>query len=96
VQGAAAVSYDLYTADEVFLTSTAAGLMPVTRIDGRVVGSGEPGPVYSRLRELFDRHVEEGWEDPGRLTSAAIGGEHFRGLLLRWRVLKFRFTQFVI
>jgi branched-chain amino acid aminotransferase len=53
--------YDLYTADEVFLTSTAGGLMPVTRIDGRVVGSGEPGPVYSRLRELFDRHVEEGW-----------------------------------
>lgn len=53
-------SYDLYTADEVFLTSTAAGLVPVTRVDGRLIGSGKPGPIIQRLRNAYDEMLRSG------------------------------------
>lgn len=43
--------YDLFAADEVFLTgSGAAGLVPVRSLDGRNIGEGKPGAVYSSLR----------------------------------------------
>lgn len=42
-----------YTADEVFVTGTMGGLVPVTAIDGRPVGSGAPGPVTARLAGLY-------------------------------------------
>ncbi len=45
--------YDLYTADEVFITGTGAEIMPVTKIDGRVIGSGGIGGVTSLLRKEF-------------------------------------------
>ena len=41
--------YDLFNADECFLTGTAAELMPVVKIDGRTIGSGKPGPVTRNL-----------------------------------------------
>src|SRR5439155_2815289 len=41
--------YDLYVADECFLTGTGAEIIPVTKIDGRVIGTGRPGPVTKRL-----------------------------------------------
>lgn len=41
--------YDLFNADECFLTGTGAELVPVVRIDARVIGSGKPGPVTERL-----------------------------------------------
>jgi len=44
---------DFYTADEVFVTGTMGGLVPVTAIDGRVIGGGKPGPVTARLMESF-------------------------------------------
>ena len=40
-------------ADEVFVTSTAGGVIPVTRVDGVPVGGGAPGPVTLRLREAY-------------------------------------------
>ncbi|NCX99145.1 MAG: hypothetical protein EBX35_11385 [Planctomycetia bacterium] len=40
---------DLATADEILLTSTPSCILPVTRFDGRIVGSGGPGPVFRRL-----------------------------------------------
>jgi branched-chain amino acid aminotransferase len=40
-------------ADEVFLTSTAGGVIPVTTVDGEPVGDGAPGPVTLRLREAY-------------------------------------------
>jgi branched-chain amino acid aminotransferase len=43
----------LYTADEVFLTGTAAEVTPVREIDGRVIGAGEPGPVTRKAQDLF-------------------------------------------
>lgn len=52
--------HDLYIADECFLTGTGAEVVPVTRIDGRPIGSGEPGAITQRLKEAFHRHVREG------------------------------------
>ena len=40
-------------ADEVFVTSTAGGIMPVTKVDGAPVGDGTPGPVTLRLRDEY-------------------------------------------
>jgi branched-chain amino acid aminotransferase len=48
---------ELYTADEVFLTGTAAGIKPVREIDGRTVGNGKIGPVTKRLRTKFEAVV---------------------------------------
>src|SRR5438874_5100564 len=41
--------YDLFNADECFLTGTGAEVVPVVKIDGRVIGNGKPGPITSRL-----------------------------------------------
>src|SRR5438309_2366811 len=41
--------YDLFNADECFLTGTGAELVPVVKIDGRTIGSGKPGPVTQKL-----------------------------------------------
>jgi branched-chain amino acid aminotransferase len=48
------VRSDLYTADECFLTGTAAGIVPVVSVDSRRVGSGKPGPVTNKLRSILD------------------------------------------
>ena len=45
--------HDLYTADECFLTGTAAELIPVIKVDGRVIGDGVPGPAFKQLLEAF-------------------------------------------
>ncbi len=49
--------YELYTADEVFLTGTAAEIVPVVKIDGREVGDGKPGPITRKLMEEFKKIV---------------------------------------
>src|SRR6185295_6921233 len=46
-------AYDLYAADEIFLTSTAGGIMPLVEIDGRAIGDGRPGPVFQRMHDLY-------------------------------------------
>jgi branched-chain amino acid aminotransferase len=51
--------YDLYTADECFITGTGAEIMPVTKIDGRVIGSGAIGNATQKLRGEFWRIVAE-------------------------------------
>jgi branched-chain amino acid aminotransferase len=43
----------LYTADEVFVTGTMGGLVPVLAVDGRTIGDGRPGPVTAKLTLLF-------------------------------------------
>jgi branched-chain amino acid aminotransferase len=45
--------YDLFNADECFLTGTGAELIPVTRIDGRVIGTGKPGAITKRLVKQY-------------------------------------------
>jgi branched-chain amino acid aminotransferase len=56
---ASLTQYDLYTAQECFLTGTGAELMPVTKIDGRTIGDGTPGPVTRRILELFREEVRK-------------------------------------
>lgn len=51
--------HDVYVADECFLTGTAAEVVPVTKIDGRPLGTGQPGSITQRLSEAFHRHVRE-------------------------------------
>jgi branched-chain amino acid aminotransferase len=50
---------DLQGADEVVLTSTGMEVMPVTRVDGRPIGGGRPGPIASALRRLYHLRVRE-------------------------------------
>ena len=52
--------HDLFNADEVFLTGTAAEIVPVVKIDGRVIGKGSPGPVTKRLQQAFHRVTKTG------------------------------------
>ena len=62
---------DLYAADEVFLTSTAGGIMPVRGIDGRPVGDGQPGPVTARLKDMYWRlHDDPAYTTPVRYELA--------------------------
>jgi branched-chain amino acid aminotransferase len=53
VKEATLIRHDVFTADEVFLTGTAAELIPVVKCDGRPIGAGKPGPVFRQLREAF-------------------------------------------
>ena len=49
-------------ADEVFITSTAGGIIPVTRIDGHQVSNGDPGPLTRRLITLYwEKHNDPAW-----------------------------------
>jgi branched-chain amino acid aminotransferase len=53
--------YDLWNADECFLTGTAAEVIPVVKLDGREIGDGKPGPVTGRaLTEYRKRVLTEG------------------------------------
>ncbi|CAN5373818.1 branched-chain-amino-acid transaminase [soil metagenome] len=49
--------HDLYVADEIFVTGTGAEVMPVTKVDGRVIGTGEPGTLTRKLIDLFKQYV---------------------------------------
>jgi branched-chain amino acid aminotransferase len=55
----------LRNADEVFITSTAGGIMPVTRIDGTPLADGRPGPITRQLTELYwAKHDDPAWTTP--------------------------------
>jgi branched-chain amino acid aminotransferase len=43
----------VYTADEVFLTGSAAEVIPVVKIDSRKIGDGKPGPITRELTKRF-------------------------------------------
>lgn len=47
----------LKQADELFLTSTTAEIMPIIAVDGQPVGEGSVGPVVLKLQELFEQHI---------------------------------------
>jgi len=51
--------YDLWTADECFLTGTAAEVIPCVEVDHRQVGSGEPGPITKSFISKFRENVRE-------------------------------------
>jgi len=52
--------HDIFIADECFLTGSAAEVIPVTKLDDRVIGTGKPGPVTLRLRDAFKTLVHGG------------------------------------
>jgi len=52
--------YDVYTADEVFLTGTAAEVIPAVKIDDRVIGDGRPGVMTRQLIAAFREHTAVG------------------------------------
>jgi len=49
--------YDIWCADECFLTGTGAEIIPVSRLDGREIGSGRPGPITQKVMTAFRRRV---------------------------------------
>ena len=51
---------DLYTADEVFLCSTAGGIIPIIEVDGRAISSGIPGPITQKVSKLYCEMLEKG------------------------------------
>jgi branched-chain amino acid aminotransferase len=52
------LTYDLYTADECWLTGTAADLIPVVEIDSRHIGDGKPGRIFQLLRSKWLDYVK--------------------------------------
>jgi branched-chain amino acid aminotransferase len=69
---------ELYLADEVFLSGTAAELVPVREIDDHSIGSGEPGPATREIQRVFDdalhgrdpRYLD--WLDVVQVPSRAV------------------------
>ncbi len=65
---------DLYGADEVFMTGTVCEIVPVTRVDGRSIGTGGPGrttlTILERYLEMANREVVPAFEP--RLSAAAV------------------------
>ncbi len=47
--------HDIFTADECFLTGSAAEVIPVVKLDGREIGNGKPGPITQLLRDRFQK-----------------------------------------
>ncbi|WP_162606293.1 aminotransferase class IV [Jiangella asiatica] len=51
--------FDFYAADEVFVTGTVCELVPVVEIDGRRIGTGEPGPIWRQLLDAYRARVSQ-------------------------------------
>ena len=58
-QEASLTRHDVYIADEMFLTGTAAEVISVTKVDDRIIGTGKQGPITRQLRERFQKLVRE-------------------------------------
>jgi len=72
VREAVFTRHDVWTADECFLTGTAAEVIPVVECDGRVIGEGTPGPVTLALMQAYRELVRrEGTPIHERATGAA-------------------------
>jgi branched-chain amino acid aminotransferase len=48
---------EVYTSEEAFLTGTLGGITPVTRVDGKTIGNGQPGPVTRILSDLYQAYI---------------------------------------
>lgn len=67
---------ELKAADEIFITSTAGGIMPVTRVDGEVVGNADVGPITRRLTEIYwQKHTDPAWSSPISYSHAVQESE---------------------
>jgi len=52
--------FDLYVCDEFFLTGTAAEVIGIVEVDGRMIGDGKPGPITNLLRKKFFKYTRKG------------------------------------
>jgi branched-chain amino acid aminotransferase len=52
-------THDVYIADEVFLTGSAAEVIPVVKVDSRTIGTGKPGPMTLELSKRFHKLTRE-------------------------------------
>jgi branched-chain amino acid aminotransferase len=59
VEQARLTADDLRRATEVLVTSTTGGIMPVTKVDGKPVGDGQPGPLTAKLQDQYWRRHED-------------------------------------
>jgi branched-chain amino acid aminotransferase len=59
VQEMALTRHDVLSADECFLTGTAAEVAPIVECDGRPIGNGKPGPITRQLRERYQQFVRQ-------------------------------------
>jgi branched-chain amino acid aminotransferase len=57
VQETSLTRHDIYAADECFLTGTAAEVIPIVKVDTRLIANGKPGPITRQLRERFHQLV---------------------------------------
>ena len=53
------MTFDIYNADEMWLTGTGADLIPVIEVDGRSIGDGKPGKVFKHLRSKWPAYIAE-------------------------------------
>lgn len=49
----------LRNADEIWISSSTKEVVPVTLLDGEIVGSGKPGPVWQQMDSLFQQYKQE-------------------------------------
>jgi D-alanine transaminase len=49
---------ELFQADEVWMAAATRDVLPITRVDGRIIGSGRPGPAWKRMADAFTRYRE--------------------------------------
>lgn len=59
VQECTLTRHDIYCADECFLTGSAAEVIAVTDVDGRIIGNGKPGPITNQLRTAFSTYARQ-------------------------------------
>ena len=58
-RNAAVSEAQLRAADEIWISAATREVQPVTRLDGRAVGSGRPGPLWRRMHEELQRYKRE-------------------------------------
>lgn len=64
--------FDLYTADECFLTGTGAEVIPMVKLDGRKINDGKPGPITKALVEAFHAYVKAQSESKSVLDEGSL------------------------
>lgn len=56
---------EIHAADEIFMSTPAGGITPVTRFDGRLPGCGRPGPITTRIHDIYwRRHDDDALSTP--------------------------------
>ncbi|MCZ6794049.1 MAG: aminotransferase class IV [Planctomycetota bacterium] len=63
----------LFSADEAFITSSVKGIVPITLVNGQVVGRGRRGPITHRLQQLYEERMERECSTPSpRIATSAL------------------------